>query len=297
MSNTYIINNDDDDVDVYTNDIYRYKMLRNVSKYEYIDFDKWSVNVHSESGPLEENETCYLIIDCIYHDAFAHWVYESAIYLLLYTQLKEIYPNIKLHLKSNKSYKKLFCELFNIKIDDISYELLQTNKCIFPLPISSLNIKHMSMEYKTHIDRFIHHIQLYMNTNHSIRILLLPRQMKENYKDNDRTYNTSDIEFHVKNDNINKILHTDTIENLKEQINIVSMSKNIILTSGSPYFVNGIFCKHSNIIVLDNIIANQIKHFNKIKYIHSLILDTNNVTILPNKGNRFTYDSVRKYLI
>ena len=125
----------DIDTDIDTVDIYRYKIVKNVISYTYED--KWIINATNTKD--NTNETYYLIIDTKFNDAFAHWVYESGLYLLLYNKLKKIYPNIKLHLGYNRKYKKIFCEYFNIFDSDIVYDFLPNNTCIFPIPITGLN--------------------------------------------------------------------------------------------------------------------------------------------------------------
>ena len=92
------------------------------------------------------------------------------------------------------------------------------------------------------------------------------------------------------------ILHTDTIDNLEEQINTVNSSINVILTGGSPYFVNGIFCNHSTIIVLDDfVIIYQINSYIKLRYIHYKILEKNKVFFIKNVNNTFNYVDIENY--
>jgi len=118
--------------------------------------------------------------------------------------------------------------------------------------------------------------------------LFLPRQTKENYKPNDRSYNTIDISEHLVKDT-DHILHTDTITEIKIQMDFLNLSKNVIVTSGSPYFVNGLFCKNSNIIALDHFVIHQIENFIKLKYIHDQICKHNRVVFIPNKNNNTFY--------
>lgn len=120
----------------------------------------------------------------------------------------------------------------------------------------------------------------------------MPRQTKENFKPNDRSYDITDI---LQKCNDIKILNTDNINKLEEQLTIINNSKNIILTGGSPYIVNGFFCINKNIIVLDNIVVHQSKKFSKMKYIHNFILKNNIVNSIPKK--KFTYNDIKKYLI
>ena len=93
------------------------------------------------------------------------------------------------------------------------------------------------------------------------------------------------------------ILNKDIIVNLKTQIELVSSSKNVVLTAGSAYFINGLFCRNSNIIVLDDFIIGQFA-FLKLNYAHEIIKRNNKmVSILPNKNNRtFYYKDIEFFL-
>lgn len=124
----------------------------------------------------------------------------------------------------------------------------------------------------------------------------MPRQRKENYKNNDRYYNTIDIEnFIQKNDGF--LLHTDEITEIKYQITPLHRSRNVVLTGGSPYFVNGLFCQYTNLIVLDDFILGQINEYIKLKFIHDKICEKNKVYMVKNNNNIFCYDDIKAYLM
>lgn len=74
--------------------------------YSYINFDTFKITYNNINNI--NNIQYYLIIDTKDYDAFGHWVFESAIYIPFYIKLKEIYPNIKIHLKSKKKFKDIF---------------------------------------------------------------------------------------------------------------------------------------------------------------------------------------------
>jgi hypothetical protein len=63
--------------------------------------------------------------------------------------------------------------------------------------------------------------------------------------------------------------------------------------------VNGLFCKNSNIIVLDDFyIVDQMPKYIKLKYIHEKICEKNNVVFIKNINNNiFNYNDVIKFLI
>ena len=86
------------------------------------------------------------------NEAFAHWVFESAIYFDLFDKLKIQYPDIKINLKTKRDYKNLFFKFFEIQQDDIVYDIKENNICFFIKPIYSLCINSISEEYKLYVD-------------------------------------------------------------------------------------------------------------------------------------------------
>jgi hypothetical protein len=252
-------------------DIYELTHVRSVN----YTFNNWIVNCDKDLNESNESVSpiSYIfVIDTLYHDAFSHWVFESAIYLPLFILLKTKYPTLKLYLKEYKNYKKIFCEYFKINENDIIYEITYPNTCLFPNPISSLNINSITEKYIYQIDNFLN----LKSNKKTIQTLFLPRQTKENYNNNNRYYDVSNFLQNIDTSH-NFILHTDNVTDLNYQIDIVNSSKNVILMGGSSYFVNGLFCQNSNIIVLDGCM-NQINSFIKLKYIHDKICKNNNVT-------------------
>lgn len=284
-----------ENIDILTEEIYQYTILKNVTKVEN-QFNKWIIEVDNTTN--SSNISYYLIIDTSSHEAIFHWIAECAIYLPFFNILKNKYPTLKLYLKGFKNFKKLFCDYFDITQNDIVYDLDYSNVCIFPMPISSLNIVNLDENWKMHIDYFIQKLNSKCIDNEkSIQTIFLPRQNKENYKNNDRTYNTTDIFNNVENSKNSVILHTDNIVDLTQQMNLVNSSSNVILTAGSPYFMNGLFCKNAHIIVLDDFVIWQMNTYMKLKYIHNKICETNKVFFIPNhNGSVFYYNDIKNYL-
>jgi len=286
-----------DTEDVQTLSIYKYKIVNNVLGYLYEDFDKWVIDIEQN---IENSSVIhyYLIIDTQINDAFHHWIYESAIYLLLFIELKNLYPTIKLHLKTKRGFKNIICEYFGISSDDIVLELRHNNICIFPLPISAHNKKTICTDYINQVDVFCKFIQSNRGITEKkhINTLLMPRQNKENFPGNDRLYNVEDIANNIIQGGDNIILNTDSIKDFKEQIRIVNSSKNIILTGGSAYFVNGMISNDANIIVLDwDIHDDHITHYPKVKYINYLVQLRNTIIPIPNMST-FKYNDIKEYL-
>ncbi len=232
----------------------------------------------------------YFIIELVHHDAFAHWVYESAIYLPIFSKLKEIYPTIKIVLKEKKQFKSLFLNFFNIMETDVVYDMHTNNVCLFPSPISALNDNHnLTDVYKQIIEQFITIFSQSRIESEQYDYIILPRQARENYKNNDRMYDMTSIYEVISSITTKyKTLHTDTILDLKDQIAEIRSASCVILTDGSPFLVNNLFCNHQKLFVLDIVTQYQSSFLFKQNYIIETIcrLHNNTYSYLPKHISR-----------
>lgn len=240
--------------------IYKVYTVKNV-KTCINNRDKWEIETYDNN-----NNVNYFFIFEQNTEAFAHWVYESAIYLELFIKLKQTYSNIKLIVCGKKAFKKLFFELFNISADDIVYfdidnsnpncitipTNLSSNTCIIPSPISNLLIPACHELFQQQINRFIDFFsRISIENTQLLEWLIMPRQKKENFKPNDRIIDFSNIlDFYETNKLNHSILHTDDISDLKYQIKTLRSSKNIILCDGSAFWVNLLFCSNKTFYVI-----------------------------------------------
>ena len=260
-------------------DIYKLFIIENVIHYSLIDFHTHQIEVCEKK---EESLEYYFVIDLLYHDAFGHWVYESAIYLPIFKKIKEMYPTIKIVLKSKKQFKSLFLKFFDIMETDVVYDMQPNNVCLFPSPISLLNDNvNMTDIYKQIIVKFITIFLKDRIESHLYDYVILPRQMKENFTYNDRTYDMS-VVYNAMNTITTKynILHTDTIVDLKDQIAALQSAPNVIITDGSPYLVNNMFCNHQKLFIIDTLTIHQSSTYHKINYIRETICTLNNNTYI-----------------
>jgi hypothetical protein len=275
----YFINDNTSHEHITIDDIYKIFIIENVTHYSLIDFHTHRIEVCEKK---EESLEYYFVIDLLYDDAFGHWVYESAIYLPIFEKLKELYPTIKIVLKEKKQFKSLFLKFFDIMETDVVYDMQPNNVCLFPSPISSLNDNHnMTDVYKQIIVKFITFFSKYRMESHLYDYVILPRQIKENYKNNDRTYDMS-VVYDVINSITTKYntLHTDTIVDLKDQIVAIQSAPNVILTDGSPYLVNNMFCNNQKLFIVDTITIHQLHIYHKKKYIREIVCKLNNNTYI-----------------
>ena len=78
-------------------------------------------------------------------------------------------------------------------------------------------------------------------------------------------------------------LYTDTIVDLKDQIAAVQSAPNVIVTDGSPFIVNNLFCNNQKLFVLDTITIQQLSTYIKFNYIREMVcrLHHNSYTYIP----------------
>ena len=256
-------------------------LVNNITEYRLSsdNFQDFIINTTNSSENLDKNT--YLIVDLFYHNCVGHWLYESGIYLSLFNILKQEYNNLKLVLKEEKTYKKLFCRYFNILDNCIIYdtEIKSNNLCIIPSPITALNLR---VNKSNLIELFfIEQHKLYNKSEKLYKYLVLPRQTKENIviDNNGKCYN---IINYLKDKNINHcILNTDNINNIKDQIELVEKSENIIIPDGSALLINGLFGKNSNIYVCDRLVTQgQCQTYPYMKNIINSIQNINNNKII-----------------
>jgi hypothetical protein len=235
-------------VSVEHTDVYKVFSVNNVINYEHKDYNSWVVETTNYNSAAATK--LYCVIDTIYNDAFCHWVFECAIYLPLFKLLQRKHPLIKLYLKTPRAYKTIFCEHFDIMASDIVYSLDATCNavCYFPSPISALNDAGLDAMLVRQLDVFWETFRDNMASK-KYSVVVMPRQSKENYYGNDRTINFGPICDYAQTQSDSLILHTDRIEKLATQIDVVHASNVLVVADGSAFHVNGMFCYGKNIIV------------------------------------------------
>lgn len=257
-------------------------LVNNITEYTLSsdNFQDFIINTASSSESLDKNT--YLIVDLYYHNCVGHWIYESGIYLSLFNILKKEYNNLKLVLKEEKTYKKLFCRYFNILDNSIIYdtEINSNNLCIIPSPITALNLRVNKSDLIELF--FIEQHKLYNKREKLYKYIVLPRQTKENYINTENTGKCYNIINYLKDKNINHyILNTDTITDIKDQIDLIEKSENIIIHDGSALLINGLFTKNSNIYVCERLVTQgQAQIYPYMKNIINSIQNINNNKII-----------------
>lgn len=212
-----------------------------------------------------------IAIDSPYHDAFCHWVFESAIFL----------PRIrvegkKVALSEKKQYKLLFCKHFGFTEDDIDYTTIPRNYKI------TLIDNPVPPEYSGLLRSFFTHFS--SNVVPDVDFVLLPRQTKENYKPNDRPCPlTPFLDLFKISRRTYRIVNTDTITRLQEQIDLVNSGRTIIVTDGSAALVNGMFCSGKRIYIVrtgEGAIENQARIYPMMKLLLDHVCSRNTVSFI-----------------
>ena len=273
---------------------YIYYKIEDVINYEFDRYNSWTVNI--KNIDIKNAVNYYLIIDTVGNEAFAHWVYESSIYIPLYHHLKKQYPDIKIVLKTKKDYKSLFLTYFNVNINDIVYNIDTniSNICFFPNPDSSMNYQKISDNWKKYVDILFESFNECQNKIFDTS--LLPRGKKENFMNIDRFHNLKDIEDSLKKSQLSyNIMYTDNIIDLKDQIIGIQNSKKIIVTDGSAFLVNGMFCTPGTKIIVLGIVTPKQMNYPKNKYIFDKIVKKCSV-IYIGEGPTFLFKDIERLL-
>lgn len=236
-------------------------------------------------------------VDTASHDAFSHWVFESAIFLPYFNKLNDMLNNkLYLHLvDTDKSYKNLFVSAFDIPYNKLIKILPKNNICYMQEHAFLLQTKNASDDHKKIFIRLISNfknkiLEKIKNSeinNNSYNLLYLPRQKTGNYVPNDfQIINQNNIKNMVSTYKKNIIFDTTDTTNIISQFSLVRNSKNILLNYSSPLFVNGFFATNSNIFILNCFCHNHHTEFVYLKIIYDAIVSENNVYFIPCHSNK-----------
>jgi capsular polysaccharide biosynthesis protein len=232
----------------YIDEIYPIYIVNSVENIEPT-YVSWNVTVNNNIST-----DYYYCIDTINDEAFGHWVYESALYLVIYNKLKLIYPNIKIYIFSKRNFKISYFKAFDISIDDIVYSLPKNNIVLFNnyITLSTLDSFNMEDKYNLYLENYYNYlINKSKPITHQYDVVYFPRGKLENFKGNDRiVFNQESIIGLVESYNNSLVYYTDNTTNIIDQINIIKQAKILILDYGSSFFVNSLFCSNQNIIIL-----------------------------------------------
>lgn len=267
----------------------------------YTDISTGKKTIDNYQNQKSKTEYFFFIFETPLHNAFAHWVFESAVFLPFVNSFAKK-PNFYILVNKNehRTYKELFFKLFNISSDsiwlidnksinsnDVSYENIPENNCCIVCKNITLNTKKLPDENSAKLFKYLiynFHNEVLKRVDSEITKtidhLFLPRNKSENYTPNDRVINYSKCAEILKSV---QYLEYDTTctENYVEQLNLLRKSKNIYTVWGSSHMVNGFFSKDSTIFVICN--DTPYRYHNEYSlhmFIYDFIEKTNRIVII-----------------
>jgi hypothetical protein len=252
---------------------------------------------HNQTIKNENIHYFYLFESC-FDSAFAHWIFESAIYLPYFIKLKSKYPKLKLLVKKTpkRSYKNLFFKALNIDENDIFWldnmddphglninydNIPENNICINTMPhyLNTVTVKNTAL-FKNLIVNFknkiINNLNITLLQEKTNEHLFFPRSKLENFVSNDRTVDYTGIYKILKGKEYIEYDTNNTIY-LKDQIELLNSSKNIYLDWGSSLFVNSLFCINSNIFISGSKSLIGQLNFEGMKILYDIHKENNNI--------------------
>ena len=251
--------------------------------------------------PIDENNLQILFLfETPFHEAFCHWVFESAIFLPFVKKFTS-YDNFFILVNKNneRKYKKSFFKLLNINdknieyidnlethTDTVSYKNIPKNNIsiicknfILNQVPNSLN-DNLIETYTFLINHFYETIVKDIHREKQIENLFLPRSKIENYLPNDRQINYDSLNTLLKNKECVSY-DTQATDNFIEQVILLQKSTNVYTYWGSSFYVNGFFSKDSNIyIAMNNTSYNCDNSFLLCKIIKKKIEENNTIFLV-----------------
>lgn len=237
----------------------KFKIYENIKQYWYcLRKDEFNFIYYDNNIVDNKEKTYILLFENVYQGAFAHWFFDSAIFLQYYNSLNKMFDG-KLKIftinKPERKYKQLLFKFFNIPKENIIYcdeelthihrlsrdnkwmsdkniTLPENNICITCPIINLNNVKFDKTIYKYRIYKFKELFYKKINKKlPSIEYLFFPRNIVQNLSINDRKINYDKVYAILKNKHYTKY-DTMKTENFIDQINLLVNSKNIFLDYG-----------------------------------------------------------------
>jgi hypothetical protein len=259
----------------------------------------------------EKEPNIFFLFETETHSAFAHWVYESAIFLPYFEKIKSKheYRNMKILQNRNphRTYKKLFMNLCQISEADVVFlenapvfdydrdvyfNIPRNNICIVCNTTALISMNEKNPEKN---NLFLYLIECFKDTiyqknpdlnNNAEKLvdnLFFPRNKFENYHNRGSWMDYTFVN-ELLQDKPCVVYDTNKTVDFKDQIKLLASSRNVYLDYGSSFFVNGLFCRNS-IIYVTGVMGNQVGlKFAQIFY--KLIGENNKIVYLTDEYGR-----------
>jgi hypothetical protein len=245
-------------IDVYTNDNNNTNDINDINDKYSDKLGNLNVQVRNvitnNNDNYKPDKSYYYILDTN-ETAFAHWIYDSCIFIQELIELNKTNNNIKILTKNNRKYIKSFLRFFNIN-NEIVNSIDNYNNITYSPLIISLNFTHKNPEtdkyFNYHLDNYINYIisNVINITPYINKCVFLPRNDIDNVAD--YHINNKDIIKEIIINNGGIVLDTYHLNNIKYQFSILNNSDIIIIDYGSSFLVNCAFLKNKKIYVINN---------------------------------------------
>lgn len=159
----------------------------NVTSYKYAQCKSQLTIISSTENSFQQDKEIYYVFDCPGEDALFHWISETFIFYPLLLKLENTYQNIKILTTNTKKYVKNIFKFFNINIEITN--TIKPNNIMFFSPVVSMNDLDCKKDlYVKYIHLYVDNINLLLSNTllQSNKVILLPRNNKDNYIHNDR---------------------------------------------------------------------------------------------------------------
>jgi hypothetical protein len=229
-------------------------IIENLSNYKY-NFSTRNIIVNKcdDISNYKPEKSYYFILDSGSNDIY-HLIYESFIFINLLIDLNIKHGNnIKILTKfnNNEILKSLLSNFFpDIKNEIVNNIDNYNNICYSPL-IYSIYYHHRLIKDDYYYN---HHLNFYLNTINK-NLDLTVHKYKNVYINNDNDNNNdNNYKVHQFIHQIGGIIIQDTIENIKNNLNIINNADNIFLSYNSSFYLYCMVLKNKNIYIIENFI-------------------------------------------
>jgi hypothetical protein len=265
------------------------KSLCRTNNNQYI-FTGDSVKIEA-NVPLTESirSSLDVVVENFGHLAFGHYFFESVVLAAYLWEQFGLDERNRAIVSESRVFKRLLMDYIGIQLTE---KFDETRKLLIVRREMSLNINSDELYFKSIVEWFSYKfVCLYQPKTRPITFL--PRQSKENFKENDRFHEYSGISEFVESTDGGVVLNTDYSSSFKFQTEIVQQSKFLVVPDGSGFTVNSFFCRDSTIVVLGyDLVPNQVRTYDKLKVVKDLIESRNSVVYVKARNNRFFIDDL-----
>jgi hypothetical protein len=241
--------------------------------------------------PLSDSLRCELdvAVERPGHLAFGHYFFESVVFAAYIWQLHGLDSRNRAIVSDMRKFKKITMDFIGVQLTDL---LIKERKLIIFRAEMSLNSNSDVTFFNSSVDWFLSRF-VRLHQPKMSPVVFLPRQTKENLRENDRSLEYPGIVEYVLSMKGGNVFNADESESFFSQIELIQKARFLIVPDGSAFIVNGYFCRDATIIVLGcDLIPVQARTYNKLKIIKDLISLRNSVVYVKSTDNKFSCNDI-----